>query len=53
MHLRRHGGNNRRKGIALYDLINSRPCKFRDSINSYVNAKQKWEWDDMTHDFNS
>ena len=47
------GVNNRRKYKALYDLINSRLCKFGDSINSYVNAKQKWEWDDGTHHFNS
>ena len=41
IYLRRHAGNNRCKCISLYDLINSRLCKFRNSINSYVNAKQK------------
>ena len=41
IYLRRHAGNNRCKCISLYDLINSRLCKFRNSINSYVNVKQK------------
>ena len=53
IYLRRHAGNNRCKCISLYDLINSRLCKFRNSINSYVNAKQKWKWGDGTHHFNS
>ena len=53
IYLRRHAGDHICKYIALYDLINSRLCKFRDSINSYVNAKRKWKWDDGTRHFNS
>ena len=40
---RRDAEKSRGKCIALYGLINSRLCKFRNSINSYVNAKRKWK----------